>query len=67
MGREPVCRFGEQGLVLLEYHGDYHIWLRSGVNPEPYELRPGQAYYLDARDWARLSPEWQTQFVAVED
>ena len=52
--------------MLLEYRGDYHVWLKSGVNPEPYELRPGQVRYLDARDWAGLSPDWRTQFVEVE-
>lgn len=38
------------------------MWLRSGVNQEPYALAPGQDYYLDARDWAGLSPEWRAMF-----
>ena len=48
--------------MLVEYRGDYRVWLRSGVNPEPYRLVPGQTYYLDARDLAGLSPEWRAQF-----
>ena len=51
--------------MLLEYRGDYRMWLKSGVNPEPYPLAPGETRYMDVRDRKGLSPEWREMFIEV--
>ena len=53
------CFVGEEGLVLVTYHGDFRVVIKSGVTT-PYPFSPAQPdRYVDARDLDTLE-RWRT-------